>query len=109
MRLVTPLLLCLAGLPLCAQDLILPLEQVARGATLFTNICASCHGADATGDSAPDITGMIRKDVRQAVKGIEAMPAFDLTDAEIDDVTAYLMSRAPDQARARLSLSRRAH
>lgn len=32
-------------------------DQVARGQALYGQHCASCHGADGTGDSAPAVVG----------------------------------------------------
>ena len=40
----------------CTPETLSPAE-LTSAAQIFTNDCASCHGADRTGDRGPDITG----------------------------------------------------
>lgn len=82
----------------------LPPDQIAEGVAVYVDHCASCHGSDALGDSAPDIQGVILQDVKEALLGADAMPSFDLPPPSVEALTIYLMSLAPDQARARLKL-----
>jgi menaquinol-cytochrome c reductase cytochrome b/c subunit len=76
-------------------DAILELEgDPAAGETLFAANCASCHGADATGGSGPDLTGEDEDEefVEYVLNGDGDMPAFegDLTDQEIADILAWV-------------------
>jgi len=83
-----------ACLSLCAQD----------GANLFESRCAGCHGADgAGGEHAPTIVENSRRrnapNLRDVIKnGIKegGMPPFNFSDAEMNDLVAYLSAlRAP--------------
>ena len=71
---------------------------VARGAPLFAEHCAPCHGDTAEGGNAPDIRGVILPDVILAAQGVEDMPEFDLPAPALAALAAYLSSLAPDQA-----------
>ena len=77
--------------------------QVARGAKLFADNCAGCHGATAKGMTGKDNTDLVRSlYVLEDEKGIlleppikngfpgKGMPASKLSDAEIKDVAAWL-------------------
>lgn len=87
-----------------ADDLRLPNEQIKAGRTIFLKKCAQCHGKDALGGSAPDIQGMILKDVEDSTRGVEAMPDIALSEVEAEHIAVFLMSLAPDQARLRLGI-----
>lgn len=88
--------------------------QVARGKTLFESNCSFCHGPEATGgNGGPDLVrsvlvnhdehgNLIRPTVRNGRPG-KGMPAFsNFTDAQIDDLIAFLHQRNRD-ARIRFS------
>jgi cytochrome c oxidase cbb3-type subunit 3 len=78
-----------------------PPEQVQAGEVRFTTQCALCHGRDAGGsDTGPDLTrstlvaGDNRGDkitpvVRSGVVS-KGMPSFDLNDAEIGAIVAFI-------------------
>src|ERR1700674_4947219 len=81
-----------------------PADAVARGQKQFVVQCASCHAANARGDdNGPDL---VRSDIvlddeqgsllgpliRQGRPG-SGMPAFDLPDAQIQDLAAFLRER----------------
>jgi mono/diheme cytochrome c family protein len=81
--------------------------QVARGAKLFGEHCAACHGATAKGMTGKDNTDLVRSlYVLDDEKGIlltppirngfpdKGMPASKLSDAEIGDVAAWLRVQA---------------
>jgi len=81
-----------------------PAEAVERGKKQFVVQCAGCHGADARGDdNGPDlIRSVIVLDDEQGSllgpllrKGFpnEGMPAFDLSDGQIQDLAAFLRER----------------
>ena len=88
--------------------------QVARGKALFESNCSFCHGPEATGgNGGPDLVrsvlvnhdehgNLIRPNVRNGRPG-KGMPAFsNFTDAQIDDLIAFLHQRNRD-ARIRFS------
>ena len=91
---------------LCALLLMLPLTgsvnagDVFNGATLYSQNCAQCHGANGRGfmSGTPDFTNPQFKvkrdgDLRQVIKfGRNTMPAYQskLKDSEIDDVIAHI-------------------
>ncbi|MCK6521874.1 cytochrome c [Myxococcota bacterium] len=66
------------------------------GATVFSNTCAGCHGADgASGYAANLVEEIPEKDdafiVGVIINGYEGgMPAQDLSDQEVADVLAYV-------------------
>lgn len=65
------------------------------GETLFADNCAACHGADGTGGSGPDITGLDATTVEDTVIAGEGdMPAYGETfdEQEIADVVAYVLT-----------------
>ncbi|MDV7141480.1 cytochrome c [Tropicimonas sp. TH_r6] len=88
-----------------AAELLLPEDQIKAGRTLFLKNCAKCHGKDASGGSAPDVQGMILKDVVESVRGVEAMPEIALSEVEAKNIAVFLMSLSPDQARLRLGIN----
>lgn len=96
---MTPLLTLLSLAIACGggdrvDDIMALTGDAANGATVFAAECESCHGADGTGDSGPDITGETESEeiAEYVLFGEEDMPAFDgeLTDQEIADVVAFV-------------------
>ena len=85
-----------------AEELHLPKDRIEAGRTIFLKKCSQCHGKDASGGNAPDIQGILLKDVKEAVRGVEAMPEIALKEVEAGHIAIFLMSLAPDQARIRL-------
>ncbi len=81
-----------------------PADAVERGQKEFIAQCASCHGANARGDdNGPDLVrseivlddeqgSLIGPLIRQG-RPNDGMPAFDLSDAQIQDVAAFLRER----------------
>lgn len=70
-------------------------ELIARGQELFQETaggvgCAMCHGADASGDSGPEIRDMSIDDIQLALKNNEQMSFINLSPDEIEAVAAYL-------------------
>ena len=98
---------CWAALPLGAQLISRPVppnDAVERGQKQFVVQCGSCHGADARGDDdGPDLvrSGIVLDDEQGSLIGPvvrkgrpnEGMPAFDLPDAQIQDLAAFLRER----------------
>ena len=68
--------------------------DVAAGATLYAGNCATCHAADGTGGSGPDLVAAqpsSDKVVSLVLYGEDAMPSFaDLSDQEIADIVAFV-------------------
>src|SRR6266404_6297933 len=77
--------------------------QASHGATVYTQSCVSCHGANLQGESAPALTGQI---FRQAYGSGTAAQLYDfisrqmpqdkpasLSQQQYLDVTAYILSR----------------
>jgi PQQ-dependent dehydrogenase (methanol/ethanol family) len=77
--------------------------QASRGATVYTQSCVSCHGANLQGESAPALTGQI---FRQAYGAGTAAQLYDFISRQMPqdkpaslrqqqylDVTAYILSR----------------
>ena len=87
-----------------AGELELPPNQIKVGQSLFLKKCARCHGHDASGGNAPDIQGVILRDVLESAQGEEMMPRIVLQEAEAEQIAIFLMSLAPDQARIRLGM-----
>lgn len=78
-------------------------EPSSEGGQLYTQHCARCHGANATGLTGPDLrTGYTTDEVRTAVtNGVGGrMPAFedDLTPAQIDTIATYIAGIARDES-----------
>jgi ubiquinol-cytochrome c reductase cytochrome c subunit len=75
--------------------------DLARGAEVFPNTCAGCHGAGATGDSvgggqiAPTINPADPTQIGEAIRiGPGVMPRFGpetIDQADLDSVAAYLL------------------
>jgi cytochrome c oxidase cbb3-type subunit III len=95
------------ALPVSAQLISRPVpaaDAVERGKKEFVIQCAGCHGSDARGDdNGPDLVRsvIVLDDERGSLigpvlrKGFpnEGMPAFDLSDAQIQDLAAFLRER----------------
>jgi alcohol dehydrogenase (cytochrome c) len=77
--------------------------QAARGATVYTQYCMNCHGANLQGESAPPLTGGT---LQQAYGAGTAAQLYDfisrqmpqdkpgsLSQQQYLDVTAYILSR----------------
>ena len=64
------------------------------GKALYEANCMGCHGADATGVSAPGILDRPDEDFVNAIQnGKGYMPAFpDLSDTDIGNIIAYVRS-----------------
>lgn len=84
-------------------DDILALEGDAdNGAVVFADHCATCHGADATGGSGPNLLAEAGEEDEAAEQvdiilgGEDEMPAFIdvLSDQEIADVLAWIEAQA---------------
>jgi alcohol dehydrogenase (cytochrome c) len=84
--------------------------QVNRGATVYTQYCAQCHGATLQGDSGPALTGTT---FHQTYGGGTAAQLYDfisrqmpqnapgtLSQTQYLDVTAYALSQNGQQAGA---------
>ena len=81
-----------------------PTDAVERGKKQFVIQCGGCHGADARGDdNGPDLVrsvivlddergGLIGPVLRKGFPN-DGMPAFDLSDAQIQDLAAFLRER----------------
>src|SRR5689334_13091217 len=98
-----------AALTLAAAALfgVMPRAQdVRRGATLFAETCAACHGADAKGDNGPNLTTLwaagatddrVMQTIRGGIPGT-VMPPSRATDDEIRALIAYLKTLAAPPA-----------
>lgn len=102
--------LILLPVVLCAQD---P-DDVSRspqlsaaeqlGGAQFAQTCGFCHGRDARGASGPDLirSSLVSHDIGGDLIGPvirngrpqKGMPAFQLSDAEIKNIAAYLHAQA---------------
>ena len=78
-----------------------PIEQVQAGELQFTSQCGFCHGRDAAGgETGPDLTRseLVAEDLRGDKIGSvirkgrpeRGMPAFDLSEAEVRTIVAFL-------------------
>ena len=67
-------------------------EELGKG--LYEANCASCHGDDATGVSAPSLLEMSDEQFIEAVQnGKDTCPSFpDLSDTDIDNIIAFVRS-----------------
>jgi mono/diheme cytochrome c family protein len=106
---VVAAVLCTASLtPFAGAQLISrpvpPADAVERGQKQFVIQCGGCHGANARGDdNGPDLVrseivlddeqGNLIGPVVRKGRPNEGMPAFDLPDAQIQDLAAFLRER----------------
>ncbi len=78
-----------------------PPDQVRTGEARFASQCGFCHGRDTAGsDTGPDLTRsiLVAQDLRgdkigplvKAGRVEKGMPAFDLNDAELGAIVAYV-------------------
>jgi cytochrome c553 len=87
-------------------------QDAGSGAALYTERCATCHGADAKGQNGPNLTTLwasgasddrVLQTIRRGVPG-SVMPPSDAPDEEIRAIVAHLKSLAApapaDNARA---------
>ena len=97
----TPVLataLCLASLVACRgpNDVSAASGDVSSGERLYSANCASCHGGDALGGSAPALAGISDSNgvIDMILYGGEGMPGFadTLSDADVSDILAWLGS-----------------
>jgi mono/diheme cytochrome c family protein len=81
--------------------------DAAAGKATFRQYCSICHGAGARGFIGPSIAGVnwttpgLHAIVRGGLGGYGSMPAFNadaVTDRNIADIAAYLVSLAPASA-----------
>jgi cytochrome c oxidase cbb3-type subunit 3 len=83
-----------------------PLTSAQRGQKLFTQTCAFCHGADATGARGPDLvrSPLVAHDMKGELIGEvirngrpdKGMPPMPSTDDQVADIAAYLHARAKE-------------
>src|SRR5229473_1451646 len=77
--------------------------QASHGATVYTQYCTQCHGANLQGESGPALSGQV---LRSAYGGGTAAQLYDfisrqmpqnnpgsLSQEQYLDVTAYVLSR----------------
>jgi mono/diheme cytochrome c family protein len=77
-------------------------EMAERGRLTYSSNCAFCHGADTRGASGPSLlrSQLVQDDrdgetIATVVRsGRPPMPAFDLTDAQLSEIAAFLHSFA---------------
>ncbi|HJM21256.1 MAG TPA: cytochrome c [Acidimicrobiales bacterium] len=76
---------------------IFPAQVLVRGAAVYGDSCATCHGVDGSGAFGPDLRGKGHKYTyeghRQIIeRGRRSMPGFgaSLTEEEIDAVLAHV-------------------
>ncbi|MBI4332475.1 MAG: cytochrome c [Chloroflexi bacterium] len=71
--------------------------DIQRGRTVYASLgCAACHGAEGQGGIGPALKGKDAASVKSAIRsGKGTMPAFSpaqLTDADLDNIIAFLAS-----------------
>src|SRR5262245_23849517 len=80
-------------------------QDTGRGAALFAESCASCHGVDGRGLNGPNLTGIwtagasddsVFQKIRQGVAG--SMPASRASDADVRAIVAHLKTLAAPAA-----------
>jgi cytochrome c oxidase cbb3-type subunit 3 len=82
--------------------------QVSAGKAQFAQTCGFCHGRDARGASGPDLirSSLVNHDVNGNLIGevirngrpSKGMPAFQLSDAEVRGIAAFLHHEATGAA-----------
>jgi putative heme-binding domain-containing protein len=82
---------------------------IEAGRTIFRAGCARCHGADARGFTAPDLTAAaarpdaetrLARVIKAGVPGTDMPPATLLSDRDIERLIAYLRSLGTPTAQA---------
>jgi len=80
-------------------------EAVKRGQALFVSTCGFCHGSNAHGGATgPDLVRSVLvlhdqgtgKEISPVIRNgrpAKGMPSFNLSDAQIKDIAAFLLSR----------------
>ncbi|MFW5833577.1 MAG: c-type cytochrome [Pseudomonadota bacterium] len=63
---------------------------VAEGRDLYEWHCLACHGETGEEGEAGDIRGLSASIVASALRGMEQMPEFVLSEREVDAIIAYL-------------------
>ena len=85
---------CAGGSGTRADDILALTGDATAGATIYSDNCAVCHGADGTGGGGPNITGESVGDeaINVVIDGKESMTAFGdvLSDQDIADLFAYM-------------------
>jgi mono/diheme cytochrome c family protein len=81
----------------CAQTLPEDPETVAAGAALFQELCAACHGEDATEGAPGDIRGLGRGTIIAALGGVEEMPSFSFLEDDESDALILWLDHARDE------------
>jgi cytochrome c oxidase cbb3-type subunit III len=86
-----------------AQQLASRTSQTERGHKQFQQACGFCHGADATGARGPDlvrsplvahdVNGDLIGDVIRHGRPDQGMPAMEMTNEQIADISSYLHAR----------------
>ena len=87
-----------------------PDAAIERGHKQFEQSCGFCHGPDATGARAPDLvrSPLVAHDVKGDKIGEvirlgrpdKGMPPMAISDAQIQDIAAYLHARAEEALRS---------
>jgi alcohol dehydrogenase (cytochrome c) len=74
-------------------------DEVADGKAGFSRLCSQCHGADAAGgERGPSLRSWVSRSperLKQVIRvGVptRGMPAFNLPDAQLDPIVAFLRS-----------------
>jgi mono/diheme cytochrome c family protein len=87
-------------------------QQQDAGKAVFARVCESCHGPAGAGGQGPALVPF-KKDlpeliaiVRQGVGLMPAIPRSEMSDAEIEQVHAYLKSLTTADAFGRYALVR---
>jgi alcohol dehydrogenase (cytochrome c) len=104
----TALFLCaFAALPAAAQSTHANATETAEGGRLFAKYCTACHGMNAKGGRAPDLTTNewshggsdddIARNIRDGIQGTQ-MPGFPLSPDQTRSVVLFLRSlRGPEE------------
>ncbi|MCC6341548.1 MAG: PQQ-dependent dehydrogenase, methanol/ethanol family [Bryobacterales bacterium] len=75
-------------------------DSISRGRASFSKQCSACHGANAKGGRAPDLTGQLKYgasdeaiegNIRKGIAGTQ-MPAFPVSKEEANDIVMFLRS-----------------
>lgn len=91
---------CLAGTPAAAQDHQYSAEQIQAGYRLYASQCQLCHGVNGDGVAGTSLSRQqfravtTDEDIRKLIAAgtPRGMPAFTLSEAEMDGVLAFIRS-----------------